>query len=174
MVDSHQVLIIAAVDEKNGLGRGGRLPWRIKKETRYFLENTTRTSNPGKQNMVVMGRATWESLPEKFRPLPGRRNVVLSGDSEYKAPGALARHSLDAALASADEGIENIFVIGGARVYKEAVLHPAVDGIYLTRIKKDYHCDVFFPAIPKDFKSVQKLGIDEENGVQFEYLFYSK
>lgn len=172
MIDSHRIYIIAAVDEKNGIGREGKLPWKLKKEMRYFIQTTSRTNNPGKQNMVIMGRATWESLPEKFRPLPGRCNVVLSRERDYETPGAVVRHSLDEALAAADEKIENIFIIGGRQVYAGAFIHPAIDGIYLTHIKRDYRCDTFFPPINSAFGPPENLGSDEEEGVRFEYLFY--
>ena len=73
--------------------------------------------------------------------------------------------------ASADESIENIFVIGGTRVFVEAMNQPRLDGIYLTRIKKDYHCDVFFPPLGAGWTE-QALDADEEGGVIFEYKFY--
>ncbi len=173
MINSHKVYIIAAVDAKGGIGRGGALPWRLKKEMRHFTETTRRTSDPRKQNMVVMGRTTWESVPEKYRPLPGRRNVVLTRQRPYHAPGAIISDSLDEALGYADDSIENIFIIGGAQVYSEALKHPALDGIYLTKIKKDFDCDTFFP--PLDFGWLeQSLGADEEDGIIFEYKFFSK
>lgn len=173
MIDGHKVLLIAAVDKKNGLGKDGDLAWRLKKEMQHFTQMTTETSDPHKQNMVVMGRSTWESIPEKFRPLPNRRNVVLTHNVEYVADGAEVADSLDSALALADDSIATIFIIGGARVYEEAIHHEKTDGIYLTKIQKNYQCDIFFPEIPEQFAQKQRFGSDEEGGVTFDYYLYT-
>lgn len=176
MINLHKVYIIAAVDAKGGIGKGGSLPWRLKKEMRHFTEITTRTSDPSKENMVVMGRTTWESIPEKFRPLPGRRNVVLSRDPNYQAPGARVYHALRWAIESATDDVEKIFIIGGQKIYSNALnddwVKSILDGIYLTRLKKDFNCDTFFPSLPNFFGAPLISGHDEEDGVKFDFLFY--
>src|ERR671932_1265776 len=92
------------------IGADGRLPWHLPEDLRLFRELTTGST-------VVMGRATWESLPERFRPLPGRRNVVLSRRAGYEAAGADVRTSLPEALADAGGPV---WIIGGAEVYAQA------------------------------------------------------
>lgn len=175
MINNHNVYIISAVDNDMGIGRDGDLAWHFKKELAHFSETTKATSDPDKQNMIVMGRTTWESLPPKFRPLPGRVNVVLTRQAEYVTDGASVFFSLDDALAAADDTIENIFIAGGASVYKQAITHEAVDGIYLTRIRKSFDCDVHFPPVPEDvYSHVEPLGYDIEKDTKFDYYLFTK
>ncbi len=166
-----KVYQIVAVDKAMGIGKDGELPWRIKKEIQYFKEVTTKTHDSQKQNMVIMGRTTWESIPEKFRPLPGRMNVILTSQEDFQAPGAKVAHSLNDAIELADEAIETIFLIGGARVFKESL--ESCDGLYVTKIHKVYECDTFFPQIPENFNQ-QHIGQDTENDVDFDYYLYER
>jgi dihydrofolate reductase len=165
------IYIIAAVGNGNALGKNGRMPWNLKKEMRHFTETTTRVKDPVKQNMVVMGRTTWESIPLEHRPLPGRVNVVLSGNPDYQASGAATAGSLDAAYAMADDTIESIFIMGGGKVYAQAMTRGDTTGVYLTRIYKDFECDTYFPNIPDRFRPIS-LGKDKEAAIEFEYFLY--
>lgn len=170
-----KVYIIVAADEKNGIGKEGKLPWSLKKEMGFFRDTTSETFETDVQNMVIMGRTTWESLPEQFRPLPDRRNAVLTHNRNYKAEGADVYFSLGEALKKADmdETIETIFIIGGAQIYELAM--DVADGIYLTRIQKDFNCDAFFPQIDKTiFYNCEEMGTEEEDGIKYSFNFYSK
>jgi dihydrofolate reductase len=140
--------VIAAIDENGGIGRNGKLPWRIPSELAYFKYVTTAAIR-NKRNVVIMGRNTWESIPDRFRPLPDRLNIVLSRNSEYTAPGAIVIPNLSSALAYCEKenSIDDVFVIGGAELYKEAVVHPACVAIFLTIIKGNHECDRFFPKL---------------------------
>lgn len=171
----HPIYIIVATDRKNGIGKNGKMPWNISEDMRHFTETTTHTQNPKKQNMVIMGQVTWESLPEKYRPLPGRKNIVLSFDQDYLAPGALVRNSFENALREADSKIETIFIIGGASVYKYAVENIDLNGIYLTKINGIYDCDTYFPKIPTYLKRKKILGKDKNHeGISYTFLLYTK
>lgn len=142
--------IIVAIDEAGGIGRNGRLPWRLPGELRHFREVTVGEGS----NAVIMGETTWWSLPEKFRPLPERRNIVLS--KENKAfNGARTATSFEEAFAHAASA-EKIFIIGGASVYQQAITLDACREIFVTRVKGEHGCDVFFPVIPADFRLVAK------------------
>lgn len=174
MINNHKLFIIAACDVKHGLGKNNDLPWRLKKEMQHFTRISSETDSPEKQNMVIMGQKTWESLPKKFRPLPNRKNVVLTFDTEYEAEGATVFNSIEDALHSVDDSIEHIFIAGGASIYKQTITLPEVDGVYLTRIHDDFDCDVFFPEIPDMFKIKQKLGDETENGTEFSFYLYRK
>jgi len=171
---SKKIYLIAAADRKNGIGFKGKMPWDIKADMTHFQRTTVKTANHAKMNMVVMGRTTWESIPAEHRPLTGRRNVVLTREKSFKAPGTYVCHSLEEAFNKADESIESIFVIGGATVYAQFLKSQKTDGIYLTRINKEFKCDAFFPPIPKTFKKTTRLGSGMENGVSFEFLLYEK
>lgn len=167
--------IISAADDKNGIGKDGLMPWHFSGEMKHFRETTTNTTDPDKWNMVIMGSTTWESLPEKARPLKDRRNIVLARREEnYQAEGGEVASSFDDAFNKADDKVEKTFIIGGASIYAQTINNPNLVGIYLTRVHKVYDCDTFFPEIPAEFSNVEKLGEVEENGVKYEFLFYTR
>lgn len=168
------IYLIVAVDKNFGMGKKGQLPWRLKKEMAYFRETTLKTKDPSKKNMVIMGRTTWESIPENHRPLADRANVVLTRQPDFKAPGAKMAPSLDEAYDLADDSIETIYVIGGAQVFAEAMQRNDTTGLYLTVIDHAYDCDTALPDIPGTFTEITSLGEDEENGIPFEYLLYER
>ena len=174
MINNHNLYIIVAADKKLGIGKDGKMPWHLKNELKYFQDMTTKTEDPEKQNMVLMGRTTWESIPKKYRPLNGRKNVVLTRNPEYEAEGAEICHSLEEAMISADDTVETIFIIGGAKVFEQVMKQLELDGIYLTKIYQTYDCDTFFPVIPEHFGEPKNLGGAEEDDVSYNYLFYSR
>jgi dihydrofolate reductase len=129
---------------RNGvIGRGGALPWRLAADQRRFRELTL-----GKP--VIMGRKTWESLPKRFRPLPGRLNLVVTRQPEYEAEGAVVCADFAEALGiareqAADDGVDEVCVIGGADLYALAL--PRARRIYLTEVEAEPAGDVLMPAI---------------------------
>ncbi|MBI4231930.1 dihydrofolate reductase [Candidatus Peregrinibacteria bacterium] len=170
-MNNPKVYLVVAVDNNNGIGKDGKLPWHFKKELQYFSKLTKETSAPTKQNLVIMGRTTWESIPLKFRPLPGRRNIVLTSQKDYQAEGAKTAHSLGQALALADDATDKIFIIGGAKVFAESLKLPKLSGIYLTKIHAAYNCDTHLVELPSNFTG-RKIGEDSEEGVKFEYFLW--
>lgn len=118
------------------IGRDGRLPWHLPEDLRLFRETTTGAT-------VVMGRRTWDSLPAAVRPLPGRRNVVLTTRPGRAAPGAVVAGSLEAALAGS---AGDVWVIGGASVYAAAL--PLADRLVVTELAEPFEGDVRAPEIP--------------------------
>lgn len=155
--------IIVAIDEKGGIGKNNTLPWHLPADLKHFKELTT-------GGTVIMGRNTWESIPEKFRPLPNRLNIVLTGNLNYQVPeGVKLASSLDGALAiSAD----NTFVIGGAKVFEEAIHHKNCDVLEITQIYADFHCDTFFPFIPTYFETIGKAEFRKENDITFKFVSF--
>ena len=139
--------IIVAVCNNNGIGINGKLPWKNKEDMAFFKTTTINTKDMLKQNIVVMGRNTFESMNNKTLLL--RKNIVISNNHLY---GVLCMKSLDEVLRNYenDKDVENIFVIGGAMLYNEAIKHPMCEKIYINRINEDYICDTFFPKINHD------------------------
>ncbi|XP_046653119.1 dihydrofolate reductase-like isoform X2 [Daphnia pulicaria] len=176
--------LIVATASNMGIGFQGTIPWRLKKDMALFAKLTKHTNDTNKQNAVVMGRKTWESIPEKNRPLSNRLNIVLSSLQQIENKNTLTCKSLESAMQLLQtppylDQIENIWIIGGASVYKEAMEHPSCHRIYVTHILKDFECDVFMPAIdPAKFSLVgdSKVpeGTEEENGISFNVKVYEK
>jgi dihydrofolate reductase len=163
--------LILAATPSLGIGQAGTLPWpQLKKEMGYFARVTKRVPEGEKKvNAVIMGRKTWDSIPEKFRPLKARLNVVITRRPElFSAPakvdaenveGPIVAESILSALekieafsqlassssnTSIPAQIHRIFVIGGSSIYKAALELPQADRILLTKIKKEYDCDTHF------------------------------
>ena len=133
------IALVVARARNGVIGRDGRLPWYLRSDLQWFKANTI-----GKP--CIMGRATWESLP--LKPLPGRLNIVLSRDPEFRAKGALVVSNLDEAIGiareqAAEDGQDEIAVIGGARVFEEAL--PRARRIYLTEVQADPEGDTLMP-----------------------------
>lgn len=172
MIHGHPLYIIACVDSMLGIGKTNTLPWRLKKEIAFFKEQTMKTNDPEKQNMVIMGRKTYDSIPEKYRPLPGRVNVILTRDPSTCCADALTVSSLEQAYVLAGDHIETIYVIGGSGVFGEAITQPYLDGIYLTRLDRSFDCDVFFPPIPEGFAETL-LSEEDEDGIHIRFMKYT-
>jgi dihydrofolate reductase len=137
-----RLVLIAAMGRDRVIGREvdgvGTLPWQLPEDMKHFRELTT-----GKP--VIMGRKTWESLPERFRPLPGRHNIVVSRRAAYAAPGATVAGSVEAALAACGPSPE-AFIIGGAELYRQAI--GRADRLEITEIDLAVpDGDAHFPAI---------------------------
>lgn len=162
--------LIAAVDEKNGVGIHNTLPWRLPGDLDYFNKMTTGNG----KNVVIMGKKTWESLPEKFRPLPRRTNFVLTRDPHYVAKNGIVASSIEDALErSRSHHPEQVLIIGGAQVFHEAILHANCTTLYLTHVKGDFKCDTFFPAVDLEkFELVFESKPRTENGVEYRFAKY--
>lgn len=132
--------LIAAVDRQYAIGRDGALLWHEAEDQKHFRAVTMGCP-------VIMGRKTWDSLPPKFRPLPGRRNIVVTRNAQWRADGAEAAPSLEAALAMAS-GAARAFVIGGGELYVAAMAQA--DELVLTEIDAVFdRADTYFPPIDR-------------------------
>lgn len=160
--------IIVAVDNKSAIGRRGDLIYKISADLRRFKELTT-------GHAVIMGRKTWESLPKGA--LPGRRNMVISRNADYRAAGAEVFTSLDAAVSALSPG-QRAFIIGGASIYKEAL--PLADNLYLTEIDAVADdADTFFPEFDRtlwDVTDDSDTGwrADDKTGLRFRFVCLSR
>jgi len=150
---------IAAVGKNRELGKNGELIWRIRPDLKRMKELTT-------GHVLIMGRKTYESIG---RPLPNRTNIVVTRDTEYRAEGCAVTHSLEEALKEAYRvEKEEIFIFGGAELYKEAL--PITERLYLTIIDdEDTEADTFFPDY-SEFSKVIKKEKGDQDGLTFEWL----
>ena len=142
------------------IGNAGSIPWQIPEESKLFRDLTV-------GNTVVMGRKTWESLPEKYRPLPNRRNIVVSSQLR-SLDGAEVYSSLDDALQTTDEDSREIFIIGGRRLYEEAL--PRVDRLHISWIDREYDGDTKFPRFDLRNWKVETL----QKFKEFLYVCYTR
>jgi dihydrofolate reductase len=158
-----RISLVAAVARDGVIGRDNALPWHLPEDARRFRALTM--GHP-----VVMGRRTWDSLPERFRPLSGRRNVVVSRNPEWRAEGAERAGSLDDALRLL-EGAPQVCVIGGAGLYAEAL--AVADELLLTEIDAEVQGDVFFPTWDRTaFREECREAHMSEDGVEFAFVRY--
>lgn len=164
-----QLTLIAAVARQRAIGRANTLPWHLPEDLRYFRAMT-------KGKTVIMGRKTWESLPEAFRPLPGRHNIVVTRDAHYAASGATVVHSLAAAATAAGE--EEAFIIGGAELYAQAL--PLASRLLLTEIDLDIaDADAFFPEFSTQewreiSRDAQRSASGDGPALDFAFVVYER
>ena len=153
------VSLIVAKSENNIIGNKGRIPWHIPNDLKRFKELTT-------NNVVIMGRKTFESLPKEFRPLPNRVNIILSRDKNHIIDCCMVVDDLKKAIRKAGSDKE-IFIIGGGEIYKEGFKY--VDKIYLTEVDGEFEGDTYFPNIGRSWKEVKR---EEKEGYRFIDLVY--
>jgi len=175
--------VIVATTPKGGIGKDGALPWKLPEDMAYFKRVTLAVSSANRRNAVIMGRKTWESIPEKFRPLPNRLNVVLTkaaAAADFKSTypdGVLVASSVAGAFEQLQklEDIEEIFVIGGAAAYQEAVTMDVCKRLYITRVAKDLECDAFFPGFDeKVFRPVHVSKTKSHKELSFDFVVYER
>lgn len=157
-------IIVAVAGKKRVIGKKGGMPWYIPEELKRFKSITM--GHP-----VIMGRKTHESIGKN---LPGRTNIVVTHEPDYKAEGCIVVHSLAEAiqLASDASGNDEIFVIGGGQIYQEAI--KLADKLYLTYLDKEIAGDVFFPDYPEFKKVIWQSGWQEDQGIRYKFLELEK
>lgn len=160
------ISIIAAVSENNVIGKDNTLIWHLPEDMKYFKEKTT-------GHIVITGRKNYESIPEKFRPLPNRTNIVITNQSNYNAPGAIVVNSIESALKKCKElGDKEIFIIGGAQIYMQTI--DIAHKLYITKIHKSFEGDAFFPKIDltvwDETSSISHFS--EKNNCKFSFIEY--
>ena len=158
---SPSLSLIAAASENNVIGRRGTLIWHIPDDLKHFRKITMGHS-------VLMGRKTWESIG---KPLPGRINIVLTRQTDYRTEGCRIAHSLEAALDMA-EGEKGAFVIGGADLFRQALKHA--DRIYLTRIHERFDGDACFPVLGSEWALTSREDHLDSRPHTYSFLLYER
>lgn len=150
---------------RNGvIGRDGVLPWHLPEDLAHFKKVTMGAP-------VIMGRKTWESLPPRFRPLPGRRNIVVTRQAGWSAPGAESAASFDEAVARC-EPAAHAWVIGGAEIYRQAV--PLAEIAEVTELDADYEGDAYAPELGPQWQELTRESHVAANGMRFDFVTYGR
>jgi len=163
------ISIIVAVANNNVIGKDNSLIWHLPADMKFFKEKTS-------EHCIITGRKNYESIPEKFRPLPNRTNIVITRQKNYLAPGAIVVDSIEQAIEKAlVTGDSEIFIIGGAEIYKQC-MHLA-NRIYLTQIHHTFEGDAFFPELNvNEWKETAKTegSVDDKNKYAHTFHTYEK
>jgi dihydrofolate reductase len=160
------VSAIAAMAANRVIGREGGLPWRLPQDFKYFKDKTM-------GHIMVMGRKTFESFG---KPLPGRLHVIITRQKDYRVPGAHVFDNLDEALnfcaANTSEWGDEVFVVGGGEIYREAL--PRTDRIYLTEVRAEFPGDARFPEFDKDtYKEISRRPILSDD-IPYDFVVYER
>lgn len=164
-MEKKNLSIIAAVSQNYAIGSNNDLLWRISDDLKHFKELT-------KEHTVIMGRKTYDSLYVK--PLPNRRNIVITGDMDLKLDGCIMAHSVNEALNLCISG-EETFIIGGGEIYKTFM--PISDTLYITWVYENFDAQIYFPEInPMEWNIVDQSEIftDEKQNLQYAYFTYKR
>lgn len=168
---------VVAADLSDGIGATGGIPWKLPGDLAHLKRLTTDTAVPGTRNAVVMGRKTWDTIPDRFRPLPGRLNVVVSRQRHLLLPEGVKlapdlEHALVAARAEPD--VERIFVLGGGEIYRQCFELEGCRRIYLTRVLERFSCDTFLAPIPSRFRRESLLAEAAEGGLPYRIELWTR
>lgn len=165
------IALIVAMDKNRGIGKNNNLMWHLSRDMQFFKETTT-------GHIVVLGRKNYESIPEKYRPLPNRENAILTRNKSYKAPGCRIFHSLEECLKFYKNEVERtVFIIGGGEIYKQSLDLGIVDEMYITHVDKNYDADTFFPEFNSNDWGRELIFIhsqDNKNESDFKVFKYIK
>jgi len=159
------------MDNERGIGKNNDLMWHLPADMKFFRETTS-------GHIVVTGRKNYDSIPERFRPLPNRENAVLTRNTDYEAPGALIFPSLEACLEHyRNETERTVFIIGGGQIFNEIIEMNGVEEMFITHVNHTYGADVFFPEFDESKWSselVFEQAADEKHAVSFQVKKYSR
>jgi dihydrofolate reductase len=163
------ISLIAALTRNRVIGRDNSLPWHLPDDMKYFMQTT-------KAHHVIMGRRNYDSIPEKFRPLPNRVNIVVTRQKDFKAPQCTVVHSLESGIEMARRaGEAEVFVIGGSDMYKLAL--PVSHRLYLTEIETELPGDTHFPEVDHgQWKESSRTHhpADERHAYSFDFAVYDR
>jgi dihydrofolate reductase len=159
------ISIIVAVSEDWGIGKDNELLWHISEDLKRFKRLTS-------GNTVIMGKKTWESLPR--RPLPGRKNIVLTDNPKESIENAVTAYSLQDSLNKCDQN-EEIFIIGGGSIYRQFM--PVADRLFITHVHMKAPADIFFPEIDLSIWEItekEEFKTEGDDGIPYTYTIYER
>ena len=154
-----KISIIAAMDSKKGIAKNGQIPWHISEDLHRVKKLTT-------NHTIIMGRKTFESIG---RPLPNRRNIIITHNLSFNSMGCEIATSLHDAIEMAEAaGESEVFIFGGGQIFQEALDSNLVDELYLTIVNGDYNADIFFPDYPE---FTRKIYEEEKKAGEYKFKF---
>ena len=159
-----KITLVAAIASNNVIGKENSLPWNIPEDLKRFKQMTS-------GHTILMGRKTFDSIG---RPLPNRQNIVMTKDKNFEREGIKVINDFDEALELIKESNEDVFVIGGSKIYE--LFEPVANSLAITRILKDFEGDAFFPDINWDLWQIEKEEkfFDEKSNIECKLIEYSK
>lgn len=163
-----KIALIVAMDEQRGIGRNNDLMWNLPSDMRFFKSTT-------QGHIVVMGRKNFDSIPEKYRPLPQRLNCVLSRSSDFTLPDCLVFQNLKECVQQFHEDSRTLFIIGGGEIYRLAMEELSMDEMYITKIDGVFGADTFFPIFDEsawDIEILKTQEIDDKHSHRFTIYKY--
>ena len=163
------ISLIAALTKNRVIGKNNDLPWRLPDDMKYFMQTT-------KGHAVIMGRKNYDSLPDKFKPLANRMNIVVTRQKDFNAPGCTVVHSLEKAVELAKAANENeVFNIGGAELFTLGL--AKADRLYLTEIQTELAGDTYFPELNKsEWTETSRThhAADDRHAYAFDFVVYNR
>ena len=164
-------LIVAVAKSNLGIGKNNQLLWHLPADMHFFKQTTIGFP-------VITGRKNYESIPEKFRPLADRKNIILTHQKNYAAPGAIVVNNIiDAIQEAQKEKKDKCFVIGGGEIYKLFLAQNLVDKLIITWVNTDIEADTFFPELDLNIwnlENIKEFPKDEKNKYDFTICSYTK
>ncbi len=166
-----KISLIVAIAENNAIGLNNDLLWRLPNDMKYFREITS-------NHHIITGRKNYISIPQKFRPLPNRTNLVLTRNTNFTEEGCHIFNNLERAIEFANKNNETeLFIIGGGQIYKEALDKNLIDKMYITHVHHSFEADTFFPEIDnKVWKKTSTVSHekDEKHPYPYSFVVYKK
>lgn len=166
-----KVSIIVAIAHNNVIGKDNDLVWHLPKDMKFFMDTTL-------NHYVIMGRRNYDSIPEKYRPLKNRTNVVVTRKQDFKATDCVVVNSIEEGIEIAKQNKDSeCFIIGGGQIYAQALQSNLVDKMYITHIDHTFEGDTFFPNFDKKdwtLRVIMEHQRDEKNKYDFVVVEYTK
>ena len=165
------VSLIAAVAKNNVIGKNNKLIWSLPKDMKFFMDMTM-------GHHIIMGRRNYESIPDNYRPLKNRTNIIVTNNSNYLASDCIVVNAIQKGISYAEEkGEKECFIIGGGQIYKLALELNLINRLYITHIFENFEGDTFFPDINYNEWSSELLiehSADKTNPYDFKVIKYDK
>jgi dihydrofolate reductase len=159
-----RIALIYARAANGVIGQDGTMPWHLPEDLAHFRVLT-------QGHPVIMGRKTWDSLPERFRPLPGRRNIVLTRQTQWQAPGAERADGLSQAIALCGQ-VPEVWVIGGAQIYAQA--EPLAERIEVTEIEQSFDGDAYAPTLGAQWVEAGRSRGVSKTGLGYSFVSFTR